>query len=115
MTRANNSVASRNRRRRIRKLAQGYRGTRRRLYRAAKEAVWHAQQYAYIHRRQRKGDFRRLWIARINAAARMNGTTYSRLVHAMKEGQIALNRKMLADLAVRYPQAFAAVVKASAF
>jgi large subunit ribosomal protein L20 len=66
--------------------------------------------YAYRDRRQRKRDLRRLWIARINAAARLNGTTYSRLIHAMKDNQIVLNRKMLADLAVRDPQTFAAVV-----
>jgi large subunit ribosomal protein L20 len=69
--------------------------------------------YAYRDRRTRKRDLRRLWIARINAAARLNGTTYSRLIHAMKDNQIAINRKMLADLAVRDPQAFTAVVTRS--
>jgi len=111
MTRAKNAVASRNRRRRILKLAQGYRGTRRRLFRAAKEAVWHAQKYAYIHRRQRKGDFRRLWIARINAASRGLGLPYSKLMAGLKRASVRLNRKMLAELAVRDPQAFAKLVE----
>jgi large subunit ribosomal protein L20 len=110
MTRATGSVASRNRRRRILKLAQGYRGTRRRLFRAAKEAVWHAQRYAYIHRRDRKGDFRRLWIARINAASRGHGLTYSKLIAGLKKASVLLNRKMLAELAVRDPQAFSKLV-----
>jgi large subunit ribosomal protein L20 len=110
MTRARNAVPSRNRRRRILKAAQGYRGTRRRLYRAAKEAVWHAMKYAYIHRRDRKGNFRRLWIARINAASRGLGMTYSKLMAGLKQHDVLLNRKMLAELAVRDPQAFAQVV-----
>lgn len=111
MTRARSAVASRNRRRRILKLAQGYRGTRRRLYRAAKEAVWHAQKYSYIHRRKRKGDFRRLWIARVNAASRGLGLTYSKLLAGLKRQQVVLNRKMLAEIAVRDPEAFASLVQ----
>ena len=92
------------------KITKGQFGTRHRLYRRANEAMLKSMWYAYRDRRQRKRDLRRLWIARINAAARLNGTTYSRLIHAMKDTQIGLNRKMLADLAVRDPQAFSAVV-----
>jgi len=92
------------------KITKGQFGTRHRLYRRANEAMLKSMWYAYRDRRQRKRDLRRLWIARINAAARLNGTTYSRLIHSMKDNQILLNRKMLADLAVRDPQAFAAVV-----
>jgi large subunit ribosomal protein L20 len=92
------------------KITKGQFGTRHRLFRRANEAMLKSMWYAYRDRRQRKRDLRRLWIARINAAARLNGTTYSRLIHAMKDKQIGLNRKMLADLAVRDPQTFAAVV-----
>jgi large subunit ribosomal protein L20 len=92
------------------KITKGQFGTRHRLFRRANEAMLKSMWYAYRDRRQRKRDLRRLWIARINAAARLNGTTYSRLIHAMKDNQILLNRKMLADLAVRDPQTFAAVV-----
>jgi len=111
MPRAKSAVASRRRRRRILKAAQGFRGTRRRLYRAAKEAVRHARKYAYIHRRTRKREFRRLWIARINAASRANGLPYSRLMAGLKRQNIELNRKVLAELAVRDPQAFAKLVE----
>lgn len=93
------------------KLTKGQFGTRHRLFRRANEAMLKSLWYAYRDRRTRKRDLRRLWIARINAAAHQQGTTYSRLIHAMKENHIALNRKMLADLAVRDPQAFSAVVK----
>jgi large subunit ribosomal protein L20 len=92
------------------KITKGQFGTRHRLYRRANEAMLKSLWYSYRDRRQRKRDLRRLWIARINAAARLNGTTYSRLIHDMKETQIALNRKMLADLAVRDPKAFTAVI-----
>lgn len=92
------------------KLTKGQFGTRHRLFRRANEAMLKSLWYAYRDRRARKRDLRRLWIARINAAARLNGVTYSRLVHGMKENQIALNRKVLADLAVRDPKAFTAVV-----
>ena len=92
------------------KITKGQFGTRSRLFRRANEAMLKSQWYAYRDRRSRKRDLRRLWIARINAAARLNGTTYSSLIHNLKESQISLNRKMLADLAVRDPQAFTAVV-----
>jgi large subunit ribosomal protein L20 len=94
----------------ILKMTKGQFGTRHRLFRRANEALLKSLWYSYRDRRVRKRDLRKLWIARINAAARIHGTTYSRLVHAMKEARIGLNRKMLADLAVRDPQSFAAVV-----
>jgi large subunit ribosomal protein L20 len=91
------------------KLNQGYSGSRHRLFRRANEAMLKSMFYATRDRRVRKRDLRRLWIVRINAAARLNGLSYSKLVYGMKKAQINLNRKMLADLAVRDPQAFAAV------
>lgn len=114
MTRVKSNVASRAKRRRILKMAQGFKGPRRRLWRAAKEAVRHSLQYAYMHRRTRKRDFRRLWIARVNAAARGLGMTYSRFMNALRKANVALNRKMLAEIAVHDPQAFAALVKSVA-
>jgi large subunit ribosomal protein L20 len=95
----------------ILKLTKGQFGTRSRLFRRANEAMLKSLWYAYRDRRTRKRDLRRLWIARINAAARQNGLTYSALIHQMKKARIALNRKMLADLAVRDPQAFTAVLR----
>jgi len=96
------------------KLTKGQFGTRHRLFKRANEAMLKSLWYSYRDRRTRRRDLRKLWIARINAAARLNGTTYSRLVYAMKSTKIALNRKMLADLAVRDPKAFAAVVQKAA-
>jgi large subunit ribosomal protein L20 len=113
MTRVKSSVASRDRRRRVLKAAQGYRGSRRRLYRAAKEAVMHARQYAYMHRRTRKRDFRRLWIARINAATRQLGLTYSRFISGLKSSGIELNRKVLAEIAATDSASFAKIVEAT--
>jgi large subunit ribosomal protein L20 len=95
----------------ILKMTKGQFGSRHRLFRRANEAMLKSLWYAYRDRRNRRRDLRRLWIARINAAARLNGTTYSRLIHGMKRAGVALNRKMLADLAVRDPGAFAAVVR----
>jgi len=95
------------------KMTQGFFGTRHRLFRRANEALMKSLWYAYRDRRTRKRDLRKLWIARINAAARLNGLTYSRLVHGLKTAGISLNRKVLADLAVRDPQAFTAVVAAT--
>jgi large subunit ribosomal protein L20 len=114
MPRAKTGIVRRQHHKKVLKITKGQFGTRSKLFRRANEAMLKSLWYAYRDRRQRKRDLRRLWIARINAAARINGTTYSRLVHGMKESQIALNRKMLADLAVRNPQAFTAVVRASA-
>jgi len=94
-------------------LAVGQFGTRHRLFRRANEAMLKSLWYAYRDRRNRRRDLRRLWIARINAAARLNGTTYSRLIAGMRRGGVLLNRKMLADLAVRDPNAFAQVVESA--
>ena len=91
-------------------MTKGQRGTRSKLFKRANEAMLKSLWYAYRDRRIRKRDLRKLWIARINASARLNGTTYSRLIAGMKKANIAINRKMLADMAVRDPQAFAAVV-----
>lgn len=113
MPRVKRGLAAHRRHVRILKQASGYRGARHRLYRAAKEAIAHAGQYAYRDRRVRKRDFRRLWIARINAAARENGVSYSRFMDGMRKAGIELNRKVLADMAVRDTEAFAEVVKAS--
>lgn len=101
------------RHRRTLKQTQGFFGTRHRLFRRANEALMKSLWYAYRDRRARKRDLRKLWITRINAAARANGITYSRLVYGMKNAGIMLNRKVLADLAVRDPQAFTAVVTAA--
>lgn len=111
MPRAKNSVASRRRRKRVLKQAKGYFGARGRLFRTAREAVDRAQAYSYRDRRNRKRDFRRLWIARINAAARLHGLSYSQLINGLSRADIAVNRKILADLAVRDPGAFASVVE----
>jgi large subunit ribosomal protein L20 len=96
------------------KLAKGYHSARSRLFAYAKEVVMKSWVYAYAHRKRRKRDFRRLWIARINAAARQNGTTYSRLMHALKTSEVALDRKILADLAVHDAGAFGQIVKSTA-
>jgi large subunit ribosomal protein L20 len=98
------------RHKKVLRLTKGQRGTKSKIFRRANEAMLKSLWYAYRDRRVRKRDLRKLWIVRINAAARLNGTTYSRLVNAMKKAGIGLNRKMLADLAVRDPQAFSAVV-----
>ena len=111
MPRVNHAVATKKRKKKVLKLAKGYWGGRSRLFRTAQEAVDRAQAYAYRDRRQRKRDFRRLWISRINAAARLNGISYSQLVHGLNKAGIVINRKILADLAVRDPSAFTAVVE----
>jgi large subunit ribosomal protein L20 len=111
MPRAKNSVASRRRRKKVLKQAKGYFGARGRLFRTAREAVNRAQAYAYRDRRNRKREFRRLWIVRINAAARLHGLSYSQLMNGLSRADIAVNRKILADLAVRDPGAFASVVE----
>jgi large subunit ribosomal protein L20 len=110
MTRIKTGPYRRQHHKKVLKITKGQFGTRHRLFRRANEAMLKSLWYAYRDRRTRKRELRKLWIARINAAARLNGITYSRLVHGMKVNQIALNRKMLADLAVRDPKAFAAVV-----
>ncbi len=98
------------RHKKVLKITKGQYGTRSKLFRRANEAMLKSLWYAYRDRRNRKRDLRRLWITRINAGARLNGTTYSRLIHGMHKTNILINRKMLADLAVRDPQTFTAVV-----
>jgi large subunit ribosomal protein L20 len=111
MPRANSSVPRHRRHRKIIKQAKGYYGARSRTYKAAKDAVVRAGTYAYRDRRQRKRQFRRLWITRINAAARLNGISYSAFIAGLKNNGIELDRKVLADLAVREPDTFAELVK----
>ncbi len=110
MPRSVNSVASRRRRKKIIKQAKGYFGARKNVYTVAKNAVEKALSYAYRDRKNKKRAFRRLWIARINAAARINGTTYSKLMHSLTQGGVGMNRKVLADLAMNHPETFKAVV-----
>jgi large subunit ribosomal protein L20 len=111
MARVKTGTTRRQHHKKVLKMTKGQFGTRSRLFRRANEAMLKSLWYAYRDRRNRKRDLRRLWIARINAAARLNGTTYSRLMHGMKVAGIGLNRKVLADLAVRDPHAFTAVVQ----
>ena len=110
MARTRTGPSRRRRHKKVLKMMKGQFGTRHRTYRRANEAMLKSLWYAYRDRRTRKRDLRRLWIARINAAARLNGTTYSRLIHSLKLADITINRKMLADMAVRDPEAFTAVV-----
>ena len=111
MPRAKRGFKARRRRNRILKHASGFHSARSRLYAYAKEVVMKAWVYAYAHRRLRKRDFRRLWITRINAAARTNGTSYSRLMNGLKNAGVALDRKVLSDLAIVDPAAFTKVVQ----
>lgn len=110
MPRAKRGFKARRRRNRILKEASGFHSARSRLYAYAKEVVMKAWVYSYAHRRRKKRDFRRLWITRINAAARTNGTSYSRLMHGLKGAQVGLDRKILSDLAIADPAAFSKVV-----
>jgi large subunit ribosomal protein L20 len=110
MARIKRSVHAKKKRRKVLERAKGYKGARGRRYRAANEQVMHAMQDAYRDRRARKGDFRRLWIARINAAARQNGMSYSRFIAGLKAADVEVDRKMLAELAVSEPAAFADLV-----
>jgi len=105
------AVNAHKKRRTILETASGYRGQRSRLYRKAKEQVLHSMQYAYRDRRDRKGDFRQLWITRINAAARANGLTYNRFIQGLRLAGVEVDRKILADLAVTDGPAFAAIVE----
>lgn len=111
MPRSSNLVASRRRRRKILSQAKGYWGKRKNVYTIAKNAVEKGLQYQYRDRKNRKRTFRRLWIVRINAGARINGISYSQLIHAMKEKDMQINRKVLADLAIHDADTFAAIVK----
>ena len=111
MARVKGSVATRKRRTRILKLAKGYYGAKHKLFKTAKEQVMNSYSYAFRDRRQKKRDFRKLWIARINAAARMNGLSYSKLMHGLKLADIEVNRKMLADIAIADAAAFTALAE----
>lgn len=110
MSRVSMSVASLKRKKKVLKLAKGYRGSRSKLFRTAQEAVDHALVYAYRGRKERKRDFRSLWIARINAATRMHGVTYSAFINALNKSGIQINRKVLADLAVQDAAAFKSIL-----
>jgi large subunit ribosomal protein L20 len=111
VARVKRAVNAQKKRRTTLELASGYRGQRSRLYRKAKEQVLHSLNYAYRDRRARKGDFRKLWIQRINAAARANGMTYNRLIQGLRLGGVEVDRKILADLAVTDANAFTALVE----
>ena len=106
MSRVKGSTPTRNRRKKVLKLAKGYFGSKHLLYRTAHEQVMRSLRYSYIGRRQTKRDFRKLWIARINAAARMNDLSYSQLMHGLKLANVAVNRKMLSEIAIHYPEGF---------
>ena len=110
MARVKGGYVTRRRRNRVLKLAKGYFGAKHKLFKTAKQQVMKSGQYAYRDRRQKKRDFRKLWIARINAAARINGLSYSRLMHGLKQADINMNRKMLAELAVSDEKAFAEII-----
>ena len=109
MARIKGAMMTRKRRKKTLKLAKGYFGAKSKLFRTAKEAVMKSGQYAYIGRRQRKRDFRRLWITRISAAAKLNGMNYSTFMHGLKLAGVAINRKMLSEMAISDPVAFAAL------
>ncbi|MFY9807947.1 MAG: 50S ribosomal protein L20 [Pseudonocardiaceae bacterium] len=111
MARVKRAVNAHKKRRTTLEAASGYRGQRSRLYRKAKEQILHSMQYAYRDRRARKGDFRQLWITRINAAARQNGMTYNRLIQGLRIAEVEVDRKNLAELAVSDPTAFTALVE----
>lgn len=111
MARVKRSVSGRKKRRTVLERASGYRGSRGRLYRSAREQVLHSLRYSYNDRRKRKGDFRRLWIARINAAAREHGLSYNRLINGLKLAEVDVDRRVLSDMAVKDPAAFGALVE----
>jgi large subunit ribosomal protein L20 len=113
MARVKRAVASKKHRKTTLERAKGYYGNKSRSYRAANEQVMHSLQYAYRDRRARKGDFRQLWIQRINAACRLNGTTYSKFIAGLKASGVEVDRKVLAGLAVTAPAAFTALVEAA--
>ena len=111
MARVKGAMMTRKRRKKVLKLAKGYFGGKRKLFRTAKEAVIKSGNYAYIGRKQKKRDFRRLWITRISAACRINGVNYSTFMNGLKKAGIELNRKMLSELAINDPKAFANLVE----
>ncbi|GAB5464635.1 MAG: 50S ribosomal protein L20 [Candidatus Kapaibacteriales bacterium] len=111
MPRSRNKVAAHRRKKKILKLAKGYWGLRKNVWTVAKNHVEKGLLHAYVGRKLKKRNYRRLWIVRINAAARLNGTTYSRLMHGLKENNIGINRKILADFAMNKPEVFSQIVK----
>lgn len=111
MARVKGAMATKKRRNRVLKLAKGYRGAKSKQFRTAKQAVMKSLNYSYVGRKLRKREFRTLWIARINAASRMNDMSYSRFMNGLKNANITMNRKMLADIAVNDPAAFTALVE----
>jgi large subunit ribosomal protein L20 len=111
MARVKGGIVSRKRRKKILKLAKGYFGAKHLLYRTAKEQVMNSLAYAYRDRRRKKRDFRKLWITRINAAARLNGLSYSKLINGLALANIEVNRKMLSDIAIQDPKGFAQICK----
>ncbi len=113
MARVKRAVNAHKKRRKLMDKASGYTGARSRRYRTAREQTLNSGQYAYRDRRARKGEFRRLWIQRINAAARQNGTTYSQLIAGLKAAEVEVDRKMLADMAVNDPESFTQLVELS--
>ena len=111
MARVKGAMATRKRHKRVLKLAKGYRGAKSKLFRTAKQAVMKSLSYAYIGRKQKKRDFRRLWITRISAACKINSTTYSKFMNGLKKAEINMNRKMLSEIAIADPEAFTALVE----
>lgn len=111
MARVKTALITRKKHKKILKRAKGYYGAKHYRFRMAKQAVMKSGQYAYVGRKDRKSNFRKLWIARINAAARQNGLTYSKLISGLKKANIVINRKMLAEIAVTDPKAFAEIAK----
>ena len=111
MARVKGAMATRKRHKRVLKLAKGYRGAKSKLFRTAKQAVMKSLSYAYIGRKQKKRDFRKLWITRISAACKLNGTNYSQFMNGLKKAEININRKMLSEIAIADPQAFTALVE----
>ena len=111
MARVKRGVVSRRRHNKLLELTKGQRASKHKLIRRAHEAMVHSLNYAYFHRRERKGDMRRIWIGRINAAAKANGVTYSQLIYSMDAAGIEVNRKILADMAVKDPSSFSDIVK----
>ena len=114
MPRVKGGIVTRRRHKKILELTKGHHGKRHALYRHAHESMLHALDYAYVHRRERKGDMRRLWIARINAAVRMDGLTYSQFMNGLDRANVTINRKLLADIAVKDPDKFSSLVKMAA-
>ena len=114
MPRVKGGFTSRRRHKKVLEITKGHRGKRHSLYRHAHESMLHALDYAYAHRRERKGDMRKLWIARINAAVRIDGMTYSQFMNGLTKAKVDINRKILADIAVKDPAKFSSLVKLAA-